>query len=99
MFAWDLDAPLKYFLEYLQLVLLLQLEGYNFYDTSQVFQRSSQSSLNNSVSIYHFINNLEKNIEINLFYVTDQYTQKTSENLWFSDIFRGYRKKTVAWNW
>ena len=51
MFAWDLDAPLKYFLEYLQIVLLLQLEGYNFYDTSQVFQRSSQSSLNNSVSI------------------------------------------------
>ena len=99
MFAWDLDAPLKYFLEYLPIVLLLQLEGYNFYDTSQVFQRSSQSSLNKSMSIYHFINNLQKNIEINLFYVTDQYPQKTSENLWFSDIFRAYRKKSVAWNW
>ena len=51
------------------------------------------------MSIYHFINNLQKNIEINLFYVTDQYPQKTSENLWFSDIFRAYRKKSVAWNW
>ena len=23
---------------------------------------------------------------------------RTSENLWFSDVFRGYRKRTVAWN-
>ena len=23
---------------------------------------------------------------------------KTSENLWFSDVFRGYRKRVVAWN-
>ena len=26
------------------------------------------------------------------------YTLKASENLWFSDIFRRYRKKLVAWN-
>ena len=23
---------------------------------------------------------------------------KTSENLWFSDIIRGYQKRSVAWN-
>ena len=26
------------------------------------------------------------------------YSLKTSENLWFSDVFRGYRKRSVAWN-
>ena len=26
------------------------------------------------------------------------YPQKTSENLWFSDVFRGYRKRAVTWN-
>ena len=26
------------------------------------------------------------------------YLLKTSENLWFSDIFRAYRKRPVAWN-
>ena len=26
------------------------------------------------------------------------YPLKTSENLWFSDVFRGYRKRPVAWN-
>ena len=26
------------------------------------------------------------------------YPLKTSENLWFSDIFRGYRKRPLAWN-
>ena len=26
------------------------------------------------------------------------YPLKTSENLWFSDVFRGYQKRTVAWN-
>ena len=26
------------------------------------------------------------------------YLLKASENLWFSDVFRGYRKRTVAWN-
>ena len=25
------------------------------------------------------------------------YPQKTSEKLWFSDVFRGYRKGTLAW--
>ena len=27
-----------------------------------------------------------------------QYALKASENLWCSDVFRGYRKKPVAWN-
>ena len=26
------------------------------------------------------------------------YPLKASENLWFSDVFRGYQKRTVAWN-
>ena len=26
------------------------------------------------------------------------YPLKTSENLWFSDVFRGYRKRPVTWN-
>ena len=26
------------------------------------------------------------------------YPLKTSENLWLSDVFRGYRKRPVAWN-
>ena len=26
------------------------------------------------------------------------YPLKTSENLWFSDVFRGYQKRSVAWN-
>ena len=28
-----------------------------------------------------------------------QYPLKTSENPWFSDVFRGYLKKQVARNW
>ena len=37
---------------------------------------------------------------INLFHTDDiyLYPPKTSENLWFSDVFRGYRKRPVAWN-
>ena len=27
-----------------------------------------------------------------------QYLLKTSENHWFSDVFRGYQKRPVAWN-
>ena len=40
------------------------------------------------MSIYHFINNLQKNIEINLFYVTDQYPQKYQKTSGFL-IFLG----------
>ena len=34
------------------------------------------------------------------FHTTDLfwYPLKTSENLWFSDVFRGYQKRSVAWN-
>ena len=37
---------------------------------------------------------------LNPFHATDLfwYPLKTSENLWFSDVFRGYQKKSVAWN-
>ena len=37
---------------------------------------------------------------INPFHATDLfwYPLKTSENLCFSDVFRGYQKRSVAWN-
>ena len=37
---------------------------------------------------------------IDLFHATDLfwYPLKSSENLWFSDVFSGYQKKSVAWN-
>ena len=37
---------------------------------------------------------------INSFHATGLFRcpLKTSENLWFSDVFRGYRKRPVAWN-
>ena len=41
-----------------------------------------------------------KPIFSNPFHATDLfwYPLKTSENLWFSDVFRGYQKRLVAWN-
>ena len=40
-----------------------------------------------------------KGMELNLFHATGHflYSLKASEN-WFSDVFRGYRKRLVAWN-
>ena len=37
---------------------------------------------------------------LNPFHTTDLfwYPQKTSENLWFSNVFKGYQKRPVAWN-
>ena len=37
---------------------------------------------------------------INPFHATGLFRKplKTSENLWFSDVFRGYQKRPVAWN-
>ena len=39
-------------------------------------------------------------IFLNPFHAIDLfwYPLKTSENLWFSDVFRGYQKRSVAWN-
>ena len=36
----------------------------------------------------------------NPFHATDLfwYPLETSENLWFSDVFRGYQKRSVVWN-
>ena len=44
------------------------------------------------VTCYHFI--------FNQFHATDLfwYLLKASENLWFSDVFRGYQNKSVVWN-
>ena len=38
---------------------------------------------------------------INPFYAIDLfwYPLKTLENLWFSNVFRVYQKRSVAWNW
>ena len=40
------------------------------------------------------------NAILNLFYATGLflYLLKKSENIWFSAVFRGYRKRPVAWN-
>ena len=37
---------------------------------------------------------------VNPFHVTDLfwYPLKTLESLWFSDVFMGYQKRSVAWN-
>ena len=42
----------------------------------------------------------ENVLNINPFHATDLfwYPLKTSENLWFSYVFRGYQKRSVAWN-
>ena len=42
----------------------------------------------------------QNNLSINPFHATGLFLfpLKTLENLWFSDVFRGYRKRTVAWN-
>ena len=39
-------------------------------------------------------------LNINPFHATDLflYPEKISENLWFSDIFWGYRKRSLTWN-
>ena len=41
-----------------------------------------------------------KSIAINTFHATGVflYSLKTLENLWFSDVFRGYRKRPVTSN-
>ena len=41
----------------------------------------------------------EKMYMINAFHATDLlwYPLKTWENLWFSDVFREYQKRSVAW--
>ena len=43
---------------------------------------------------------LNSKIFINPFQATDPflYPLKTSENLWFSDVFKGYRKRSLAKN-
>ena len=42
----------------------------------------------------------EKKCSLDLFHATGLFLHplKTSKNLWFSDVFRGYRKRSVAWN-
>ena len=44
--------------------------------------------------------NSKKKNQINPFHATDLfwYPLETSENLWFSNAFRGYQKRWVAWN-
>ena len=43
---------------------------------------------------------LRLQIFLNSFHTTDLfwYPLKTSENIWFSDVFRGYQKRSEAWN-
>ena len=49
--------------------------------------------------LYYYLGHGQCNIpDVNLLYATGffLYPQKTSENRWFSDVFRGYWKKPVA---
>ena len=50
--------------------------------------------------LFYFGNMTLYSAFINPFHATDLfwYPLKTSENLWFSDVFRGYQKRSVAWN-
>ena len=43
---------------------------------------------------------INRNSIFNPFHATDLfwYSLKTSENIWFSDVFREYQKRSVAWN-
>ena len=57
------------------------------------------------MSIWHLMSQYylateKKNLWFNPFHATDLflYLLKTSENQRFCDIFRGYRKRSVAWN-
>ena len=66
-----------------------------------------QNSFIYEKKLFHFLNismpftNM-KNFKFffNTFHATDLfwYPLKTSQNLWFSDVFRRYQKKSVAWN-
>ena len=72
-----------------------------------------QNSNNHKLSKYHLIltillQNLIFYIIYNIFYTRQLtyitvtglflYSLKTSKNLWFSDVFWGYRKRPVTWN-
>ena len=50
------------------------------------------------ISIIQYFHN--GNIDLNPFHATGLflYPLKISENLWFSYVFRGYRKRPVTWN-
>ena len=49
-------------------------------------------------SVFQFLHNMK--MLVNPFHATRlfRYALKTSENLKFSDVFRGYRNGPVAWN-
>ena len=62
--------------------------------TPNLFSLTCQSCISESSYIS------ESSISFNPIHVTDLflYPLTTSENIWFSDIFRGHRKRSVAWN-
>ena len=72
-------------------VYLKELKFYRFSD-SLLFE------LNFLPSIYYL---KTFNLLIDPFHATGLflYPLKILENVWFSNVFSGYRKKPVAWNW
>ena len=58
-----------------------------------ILNKSSREWKSNSLTIMSLF--------LNPFHGTGRflYTLKRSEILWFSDVFRGYRKTPVPWNW
>ena len=46
-----------------------------------------------------FSRDIKRMLTYSMLLVSFLYPLKTSEKLRFSDLFRGYRKRAVAWNW
>ena len=77
-------------------------KNHPFYDRFSKFLHSSTICQN--FTMWKFAplwNSFKSNTSINPFQTNAPflYPLKTSENLQFSDVFRGYRKGTLAWNW
>ena len=64
------------------------------------FNRFSIWTKSDSLSIWEYVISSGQHILYIPFHATDLfwYPLKTSENFWFFDVFRGYQKRSVAWN-
>ena len=77
-----------------QVSLLLKLNGFQmllwYFHCCLSASNASWIVMSSSIYLYTF----------NPFFATGPflYPLKTSENLWFVDVFRGYRKRRVPWN-
>ena len=60
----------------------------------------SEKNCERSIYVLWQTSRMESFLAVNPFHITDLfwYPLKTSENLWFSYVFRGYQRWSVAWN-